>query len=345
MKTTWDKTKWILCSNTPLGVRSQCLSQTCLMQCWMLSPRKRKRRHISIFLVQRDFLPSPKGFFFPQSCADASLSFLSFRSVRTSTRFNFFNTSTHQHHTSNQHNHQVTVNTSRQEHILQSASTPHANTSTRQYTMTVINTINTSINTSIRTPHQRGTSSHQRRLDTPAATRHRHRLNAHIDTCPVQYISISTCPVRMTSTRALALNTSTLDQHPPCTRLSSHRVVNSVVVPQTTSTSITFCRVSFGLPFSECSNFPPHRTWLCSNHRQFFCPLLESGCGNCGSAHSGTGCEDPVIETCVCAFDPHCCEIEWDRSCGALAHSNCDCGKLHRALSNSNSGKCQWDGS
>jgi len=54
--------------------------------------------------------------------------------------------------------------------------------------------------------------------------------------------------------------------------------------------------------------------------------LLDSPCGNCGVAHSDPGCEMPTMEACVCAFDPHCCEVEWDRTCAALAHEECGCG-------------------
>jgi hypothetical protein len=37
--------------------------------------------------------------------------------------------------------------------------------------------------------------------------------------------------------------------------------------------------------------------------------------GECCDASHTAGCLDPVVETCVCALDPHCCELVWDELC------------------------------
>ena len=33
------------------------------------------------------------------------------------------------------------------------------------------------------------------------------------------------------------------------------------------------------------------------------------------------GCDDPVVEACVCALDPYCCNVEWDAQCVAEVES------------------------
>ena len=42
-------------------------------------------------------------------------------------------------------------------------------------------------------------------------------------------------------------------------------------------------------------------------------PLGSHACCQVGSP----GCADPPIETCVCGFDPYCCEVAWDAICVA----------------------------
>ncbi len=37
--------------------------------------------------------------------------------------------------------------------------------------------------------------------------------------------------------------------------------------------------------------------------------------GSCCGTHSTTGCVDPMVEACVCAFDPYCCTDHWDGLC------------------------------
>ncbi|MCP4593640.1 MAG: right-handed parallel beta-helix repeat-containing protein, partial [bacterium] len=36
---------------------------------------------------------------------------------------------------------------------------------------------------------------------------------------------------------------------------------------------------------------------------------------DCCTTLHGVGCNDPVIEACVCAVDPYCCQVHWDRLC------------------------------
>ncbi len=43
----------------------------------------------------------------------------------------------------------------------------------------------------------------------------------------------------------------------------------------------------------------------------------DHGCCEIG----GPGCDDPVVEACVCAQDAYCCEIEWDAQCVAEVDS------------------------
>lgn len=46
--------------------------------------------------------------------------------------------------------------------------------------------------------------------------------------------------------------------------------------------------------------------------------------GPCCEDHGGLGCEDVGTAQCVCALDPFCCEVSWDRVCIDLSISNCD---------------------
>ena len=39
--------------------------------------------------------------------------------------------------------------------------------------------------------------------------------------------------------------------------------------------------------------------------------------GNCCDVHDTPGCEVPTLETCVCAYDPTCCQSGWDAQCVA----------------------------
>jgi len=61
--------------------------------------------------------------------------------------------------------------------------------------------------------------------------------------------------------------------------------------------------------------------------------LETCDCEGSGSDHGpcetgGPGCDDPVIEACVCAVDPYCCDTAWDEQCVAEVESLLcgDCG-------------------
>ena len=49
------------------------------------------------------------------------------------------------------------------------------------------------------------------------------------------------------------------------------------------------------------------------------CWTCSGDCGECGgdccAEHESPGCEDPAVTDCVCAQDPHCCELAWDTIC------------------------------
>ncbi len=46
---------------------------------------------------------------------------------------------------------------------------------------------------------------------------------------------------------------------------------------------------------------------------------------DCCEAGDGPGCVDPVVEACVCANTPACCEVEWNSDCAALV-TKIECG-------------------
>jgi hypothetical protein len=50
----------------------------------------------------------------------------------------------------------------------------------------------------------------------------------------------------------------------------------------------------------------------------------DGGVGSsCCTADVGVGCDDPVVENCVCSFDDYCCTSLWDDICVSEA---IDCG-------------------
>lgn len=69
------------------------------------------------------------------------------------------------------------------------------------------------------------------------------------------------------------------------------------------------------------------------------CANCAADCGECeGScciANGTPGCMDPLVQGCVCAVDPFCCESEWDAECAAAADEcgscNGDCCESHPA--------------
>ena len=57
--------------------------------------------------------------------------------------------------------------------------------------------------------------------------------------------------------------------------------------------------------------------------------LVDLGmCGSCQSTgdccvdNGSPGCDDPVVEACVCAVDPFCCEGAWDSTCVTTARES-----------------------
>jgi hypothetical protein len=46
--------------------------------------------------------------------------------------------------------------------------------------------------------------------------------------------------------------------------------------------------------------------------------------GDCCEVGMGVGCADDVVEACVCAVDPYCCETSWDELCVShVEDANC----------------------
>jgi hypothetical protein len=46
--------------------------------------------------------------------------------------------------------------------------------------------------------------------------------------------------------------------------------------------------------------------------------------GSCCTSNPGvSGCDDPDIESCVCALDSYCCDSQWDSLCVSSAQAEC----------------------
>lgn len=51
------------------------------------------------------------------------------------------------------------------------------------------------------------------------------------------------------------------------------------------------------------------------------------GEGDCCEDNNSPGCDEPDVQTCVCAIDSFCCDTEWDNICAGYAADDCDaCG-------------------
>ncbi len=52
------------------------------------------------------------------------------------------------------------------------------------------------------------------------------------------------------------------------------------------------------------------------------------GAGDCCAPNGSPGCDDPSVQTCVCAVDAFCCDSEWDQICADLVDGEAcgDCG-------------------
>lgn len=58
----------------------------------------------------------------------------------------------------------------------------------------------------------------------------------------------------------------------------------------------------------------------CSDYDTTACTTTN---GTCCTAHGGLGCEVQTIESCVCGFDPFCCDTQWDDQCVGEAVEYC----------------------
>ena len=50
---------------------------------------------------------------------------------------------------------------------------------------------------------------------------------------------------------------------------------------------------------------------------------LDPAKGVCNEANGTPGCEDPIVEGCVCALDSYCCSDAWDWICLSIAKESC----------------------
>ncbi len=73
------------------------------------------------------------------------------------------------------------------------------------------------------------------------------------------------------------------------------------------------CDVSAGAPDCNENNVPDA------------CEVAGSFGHDCCEGGSGTGCLDDLIEACVCAIDPYCCDVNWDGIC-AYRVEQYECG-------------------
>jgi hypothetical protein len=79
----------------------------------------------------------------------------------------------------------------------------------------------------------------------------------------------------------------------------------------------------------DCGECPYCGDGNCDQDWEEDCEICEEDCGNCAwegfccMAHETPGCSDPQIASCVCEFEPICCELEWNEFCIELAQ---ECG-------------------
>ena len=69
-------------------------------------------------------------------------------------------------------------------------------------------------------------------------------------------------------------------------------------------------------------------------------------CHNCCETGHGAGCTDVSIEACVCAFDPYCCNTNWDSLCVSEVTSlGCGiCGELANGIPDECEPDCDLNG-
>jgi len=58
-------------------------------------------------------------------------------------------------------------------------------------------------------------------------------------------------------------------------------------------------------PYNEALNFP------------------DSFSSTCCNVHPEVGCDDPVCTQTICAYDPWCCQVNWDSICVYEAFQDC----------------------
>lgn len=53
------------------------------------------------------------------------------------------------------------------------------------------------------------------------------------------------------------------------------------------------------------------------------CEGPQGGVGDCCIDNNSPGCEEPAVESCVCALDDFCCNVQWDDTCAGIAADSC----------------------
>ena len=75
-------------------------------------------------------------------------------------------------------------------------------------------------------------------------------------------------------------------------------------------------------------NYDKYLCWtnICVDHKVWLMLIVEeANCGNCDTARESAGCDNALIQDCVCNLaDPLCCTHAWDPICVAIAKDTCD---------------------
>ncbi|MFH1532771.1 MAG: hypothetical protein ABIK09_18770 [Pseudomonadota bacterium] len=67
------------------------------------------------------------------------------------------------------------------------------------------------------------------------------------------------------------------------------------------------------------------------------------GTGDCCTAHEATGCDNPMVQGCVCQQDAYCCQVAWDDTCAGEV-VELGCGICGGCVPNCNGKDCGGDG-
>ncbi len=64
---------------------------------------------------------------------------------------------------------------------------------------------------------------------------------------------------------------------------------------------------------------------ICVSEAEDMCPVCGGSIpgGNCCTTGHGAGCNVVAIQSCVCAIDPLCCDVNWDGICVNEAQADC----------------------